>query len=157
MDREFVSLVTGHVCAAELKARIAGDMNAVRVNVNSSYAFRSTQAAQQTLEFARVVAADHALRLDFLYALNPDCTSLGFATVRILDQPMHGKITYENGTGFTSFPQENLRYECNKRRSDGVILTYEPESGFAGTDSINIDVIFASGISRKRHYSIEVK
>jgi transglutaminase-like putative cysteine protease len=157
MHREFVSRVTGQVCAPELEAQIAGDMDSVRVNVNSSYTFGSTQAAQQTLELTRTVASDHSLRLDFLYALNPDCTSLGFATVRVLDQPKHGKITFENGTGFPTFPQDNLRYECNKRRSDGVVLTYEPDSGFTGMDSINIDVIFASGSSRKRHYSIEVK
>jgi Domain of Unknown Function with PDB structure (DUF3857)/Transglutaminase-like superfamily len=157
MHREFVSRISGQVCAPELEGQIGGDMNAVRINVNSSYAFRSEQAAQQTLELTRAVASDQTLHLDFLYALNPDCTSLGFATVRILDPPKHGKVTFENGTGFTTFPQENLRYECNKRRSDGVVLTYEPDSGFTGMDSINIDVIFASGFSRKRHYSIAVK
>ncbi len=157
MHREFVSRVAGQVCAPELEAQIAGDMNAVRVNVNSSYAFRSAQTAQQTLELTRAVASDQTLRLDFLFALNPDCTSLGFATVRILGQPKHGKFTYENGTGFTTFPQDNSRSECNKRRSDGVILTYEPDMGFIGSDSIDIDVIFASGFSRNRHYSIEVK
>jgi hypothetical protein len=155
MHREFVSRVTGQVCPSELEAQMAGDMNTVRINVNSSYAFRST--TPETLELTRAVASDHTLRLDFLSALNPDCTSLGFATVRILDQPNHGKITFENGTGFTRFQQDDSRYECNKRRSDGVILTFEPDSGFTGTDSVNIDVIFPSGFSRKRHYSIEVK
>ena len=29
--------------------------------------------------------------------------------------------------------------------------------GFVGTDSINIDAIYASGFSQKRHYAIEVK
>jgi hypothetical protein len=157
MHREFVSHVAGQVCAPELEALIAGDMNAVRVNVNSSYPFRNIQAVQQTLELTRAVASDQKLRLDFLYRLNPDCTSAGFATVRIIEPPRHGRITVENGTGFTNFPQSNQRYECNKSRSDGVIVMYEPDSGFTGTDSVNIDTIFPSGTSGKRHYSIEVK
>ena len=48
--REFVSRVAGQVCAPELEAKIASDMNAVRNNVNSSYSFGSIQGAQQTLE-----------------------------------------------------------------------------------------------------------
>jgi hypothetical protein len=157
MHREFVSLVARQVCPPELEAQIAGPMNAVRINANTTYAFATTQAAPQSIELTRAVASDHALRLDFLYSLNPDCTSLGFATVRILEPPKHGKVTFENGTGFPTFPQNNLRYECNKSRSDGVVLTYEPDSGYTGTDSINVDVIYASGTSAKRHYSIEVK
>jgi hypothetical protein len=157
MHREFVSRVAGQVCAPELEAQIASDMNAVRINVNSSYSFRGIQGAQQPLERTRVVASDQKLRLDFLYSVNPDCTSMGFATVRITEQPKHGRITVENGTGFTSFPQNNQRYECNKKRSDGVVVVYEPDSGFTGTDSVNIDAIFPSGTSGKRHYSIEVK
>jgi len=82
---------------------------------------------------------------------------MGFANARIIEQPKHGRITAENGTGFTNFPQNNQRYECNKKRSDGVVVVYEPDSGFTGTDSVNIDAIFPTGTSSKRHYSIEVK
>jgi hypothetical protein len=157
MHREFTSRVAGQVCPPELEAQIASEMNTVRINVNSTYSFRSPQAAQHTRELTRVVASDQKLRLDFLYALNPDCTSMGFATVRIIEQPHHGRITVENGTGFTNFPQNNLRYECNKSRADGVIVIYEPDPGFTGTDSVTIDGIFPTGTSGKRHYSIEVK
>ena len=178
VHREFVSLVAGQVCPPELEAQIADDLNAVRINVNNSYAFASpqpppsfggvtaprqpwsppatferngpppapsTQAAQQAHEFSRAVASGQKLRLDFLYSLNPDCTSMGFATVRIIEQPKHGRITAANGAGFSTFPHNNLRYECNKRRSDGVIVTYKPDPGFTGTDAVNIDAIFASG------------
>ena len=97
------------------------------------------------------------LRLDFIYSLNPDCSSAGFATVRVLEQPKHGKITIDNGTGFSNFPQQNVRFECNKRRSDGVVLTYQPEAGFTGPDSINIDTIYANGSSQQRRYAIDVR
>jgi hypothetical protein len=157
MHREFVSRVAGQVCPPELEAQIAGEMNTVRINVNSTFAFRSMQPAEQTGSRTRVVVANQKLRLDFLYSLNPDCTSMGFATVRILEQPKHGKITIEKGTGFTNYPQSNLRYECNRSRSNGVILIYEPDSDFAGTDSLNIEAIYASGNSAKRNYSIAVK
>lgn len=50
-----------------------------------------------------------------------------------------------------------MRYECNKRRLDGVVLHYEPNPGFTGTDSLTVDVVFPSGSSSKRHYAIAVK
>jgi hypothetical protein len=36
-------------------------------------------------------------------------------------------------------------------------MVYEPDSGFTGADAVNIDAIYASGTSQKRHYSIEVE
>jgi hypothetical protein len=72
-------------------------------------------AAPNTVDLKRAVASGGKLRLDFLYSINPDCTSIGFATVRIVEQPRHGRITVDNGTGFTNFPASNPRAECNKR------------------------------------------
>jgi hypothetical protein len=82
---------------------------------------------------------------------------LGLRLIRIIQQAEHGEITFENGTGFSNFAKENIRYECNKRRTEGVILSYEPSLGYTGLDSLTVDVIFASGNSGKRHYTIEVK
>ena len=77
--------------------------------------------------------------------------------MRVLEQPKHGKITIENNTGFTNFPQSNPRVECNKRRSEGVAVIYQPEPGYTGTDSLNFDAIFPSGSLSKRHYAIDVR
>ena len=114
-------------------------------------------AAPNTVDLKRAVASGGKLRLDFLYSINPDCTSIGFATVRIVEQPRHGRITVDNGTGFTNFPASNPRAECNKRRSDGVVVVYEPEPGYFGAGSLDFDAIFASGSLSKRHYAIDVR
>jgi hypothetical protein len=53
--------------------------------------------------------------------------------------PKHGKIAIENDTGFMNFREGNPRAECNKRRSDGVAVIYEPEPGYTGTDSISLE------------------
>jgi hypothetical protein len=124
----------------------------------------TTKSAESTapvppkpIEIGRVVAADRDLRLDFLYSINPDCTSVGYVSVQIVEQPKHGSITIENSTGFTNFPAENPRAECNKRRSDGVALAYKPEPGYTGPDSADFDVITPNGFLNKRHYTIEVR
>lgn len=111
----------------------------------------------QTVELRRAVAIDRDVRLDFIYSINPDCSSAGLASVRAIEQPQNGKVTIENATGFSNFPPENQRYECNKRKSEGVAVIYRPNPGFAGTDSLTLDIIFSSGFESKRHFSLEVK
>jgi hypothetical protein len=61
---------------------------------------------------------------------------------------------YDDPTNL-NFPKNNQRYECNRRQADGVAIFYEPNPEFVGVDSVTVDVIFASGVSRKRHYAVE--
>jgi hypothetical protein len=117
----------------------------------------AASAPPKRAEISRVVAADRDVRLDFLYSINPDCTSVGYAAVRIVQQPKHGTITILNTTGFSNFPADNVRAECNKRRSDGVAIVYKPDPGYTGADSADLEVIFASGNLKKPHYAIDIR
>jgi TonB family protein len=136
----------------ELKDRV-NLMLPIRFKPNKPNPPISLEVTEQT----RVVAANQKLNLDFLYSLEADCSSIGFATIRIVQQPEHGKVSSKNGTGFSNFAKENLRYDCNKRRTEGVILSYEPTARYTGPDSLTVDVIYPSGNFWRRHYSIEVK
>ncbi len=109
------------------------------------------------VEFSRTVAADQKVRIAFFYDINPDCSSTGFAAIRITEPPQHGKITIENGNGFTSFPENNIRFACNKQRSDGVVVIYQPAPGYTGTDILNLDAIYPSGSLSRRRYAIDVR
>jgi transglutaminase-like putative cysteine protease len=109
------------------------------------------------LELAKVVAVGQRLRVEFLYAIEPDCSSIGVTSVRILEPPHHGKVTIENGQGFTGFAKDNQRYDCNMRKSDGTFVFYEPEAGFAGKDSMTLDIIFPTGHSSRQRYAIDVR
>jgi hypothetical protein len=108
-------------------------------------------------EVARVVPTDQKRRVDFLYAIYPDCSVIGMPIVRVVDEPRNGKLAVEKDAGFSNFPANDQRYECNKRKSDGVAVVYEPDPGFAGADSLTVHIIMPRGVELKRHYSIEVK
>ena len=136
-------------CAAQSAAR--------RAPVPAPAPAPAAPATPTTVEIKRYVVADHTVRLDFLADINPDCTSVGYSTIYIVQQPQHGRILAENSTGFTNFVATNMRAECNKRRTDGVVVTYEPEPGYTGIDSASAEVVFPSGFLSKRHYMIEVK
>ncbi len=109
------------------------------------------------LELTRVAAAEQKLRLDFLYAIQPDCSPSGEVAVRVTEQPQHGTLVVEDGQAFTNFPKANQRYVCNTRKSDGRLIFYQPKPDYLGTDSITVYVIFPAGFAQTRHYSIDVK
>lgn len=114
-------------------------------------------APPQTMEISRVAAAEDKLRLDFLYSIQPDCSSSGHTVVRVEQQPQHGTVTVEDGQAFTSFPRDNQRYDCNTRKSDGTLVFYQAKPDYRGPDTVTLYVIFPLGVGQTRHYSIEVK
>jgi hypothetical protein len=165
VQRQFVSQVPGQVCAAELEGELAQPIRDVFASNATQMAFAAqpdqkpapgTPTALETLEVKRTAVADQPLKVDFLYAINPDCSSIGIASVRTLEEPKHGKLTIGKGSGFSNFPQDNPRQACNRRRSEGMLMYYRPDPGYLGADSVTVDVVYNDGSSRKRHYAIAV-
>jgi hypothetical protein len=107
--------------------------------------------------FNRVAVAGQQLQVAFMYDLNPDCSLIGVPTVRISEQPKSGKATVEKTTGFPAFPSSNSRFKCNTSRVDGVAISYTPDSGYTGADSITVDIIYPDGTASKRRYAVEVR
>jgi hypothetical protein len=173
--RELVSRVPGQVCAAEVAAEIAQHLRDVFASNATQMAFAAQPApkpaqpatsptaqpptpptAPEAIEIKRAAVVDQPLQVDFLYSINPDCSSVGVAGVRTIEEPKHGKLTIDKGSGFSNFPQDNPRQGCNRRRSEGMVMHYRPEAGYLGPDSLTVDVIYGDGASRKRHYAIAV-
>jgi hypothetical protein len=111
----------------------------------------------RTLELTRAAAAEQKSRLDFLYDLQPDCSSVEKLAVRVLEQPQHGTLAIENGRAFTEFPQDDRRAACNVRQSDGTLVFYQPDADYRGADSITLSVTSPVTGDLKRHYAIDVK
>ena len=112
---------------------------------------------QQTLELARVAAAEQKLRLDFLYKILPGCSSAGQLKVRVLEQPQHGTLSIEKGQASTDFPEDDERAACNTRASDGTLVFYQSNADYRGADSITLYVVSPLGDAVTRHYAIDVK
>ncbi|MBV9484700.1 MAG: DUF3857 domain-containing protein, partial [Frankiaceae bacterium] len=89
IHREFVSRVPGEVCSPAVEAQIGGDMNAVRTDLYSGFAFAAPVNA------ARVATTGQKRTIDFLTMLNADCSSIGFATFHVVEQPQHGVVAAE--------------------------------------------------------------
>ena len=106
---------------------------------------------------ARVVAANGVLDGLYYLALNPDCTLLGYPTVKVLNTPQNGEIFVSKVRSFPFYRRSNPRSVCNSRRAPSMVLRYRPHRGFVGSDGFAVDVIFPDGSERNDNYNITVK
>jgi hypothetical protein len=86
------------------------------------------------------VASGERQRIDFISVLNPDCTTAGYVTVRIITLPSHGELTTERGVDYPVYPKDNQRYQCNLRKVPLINVYYKSNPGYVGTDTATIEV-----------------
>jgi hypothetical protein len=65
-------------------------------------------------------------------------------------------VTVTPGDGFVTYAEGDPRSACNRRRLDGLHVTYRPEPGYLGPDSATITAVLADGSTRQRRYAITV-
>jgi hypothetical protein len=114
-------------------------------------------AAAQAQYMSRAAASGTPIKLLFANSTNPDCTTLGRPTVRLIRAPQHGRVHITPARDFPTFSPANIRSACNARRVPGMLVRYVSQRGYVGMDYLSVEVIFATGTLQQRHYSINVR
>lgn len=159
LRREFVSRVQGQVCPPELEAEIGPPLAQVAADNALQIRFAALPAesgAPQAGVLRRAAIADEPLALDFVQALDPACTPVGVARVSAAQPPGHGTLEIERRAGFVTYAASDVRAACNRRRVEGMAVTYRPEPGYAGPDSVLLDIVYSDGSTRQRRYAIAI-
>ena len=113
--------------------------------------------AQPALAYDFNVPVDTPREISKLYAVNEDCTSAGDAVVRLTTQPAHGTITMRKGKDYPNYRAPNPRVSCNRRLVASTQVWYNPQRGYAGPDSVSLDVLYPNGSSQQFTVSISVR
>lgn len=113
--------------------------------------------AAQAQHLTMTAISGRPLKLNFSNTTNPDCTAVGETVVKLTQEPQHGRVTISKASDFPSFQKKNVRYTCNKKRVSGTKTVYVSERGFTGTDHASIEIIFATGSTARRSYTINVR
>jgi hypothetical protein len=104
-----------------------------------------------------VVPMNQTRRIDFHISINEDCSSRGETVVRVETSPQHGTVSVKLGKDHPNFPQSNPRSACNVRLAPSTEVWYSPQHGYAGPDSVGLDVIYPDGKSLKQTITINVR
>lgn len=99
--------------------------------------------------FSITVLVDQERKVAQYYSIHEDCSSMGLAVARVINQPMHGTVSIRDGREYPNFPQSNPRSTCNKESVPATLVFYHPAPGYVGSDSFDVDAILASGADRR--------
>lgn len=117
----------------------------------------SAQTPKKIITLDKVVMAGEKVRLVTYAAVEPDCTSVGKTTIRVLKEPKSGKVEVAETRAFPNYDKDNVRIKCNQQEVDATGLWYTSNGGFIGKDLIELEVIFPRGEYYKGKISITVK
>ena len=95
-------------------------------------------------------------KLAFWTFINPDCSNLGYATVRETAAAEHGVLDISKTDGFGYWPEKNPRSACNKQRVPGVLIEYKAKAGYTGVDLVGYDIFAPGGALRRVYVTVNV-
>src|SRR6516162_10300478 len=84
--------------------------------------------------------------------VQPDCTSGPLPTIRLVEPPVHGKVTVKKGNvDATNYKQ------CLALNVPGYVAFYRSDKDFLGNDSVLLEVRYPSGKEEVQHIVITVR
>jgi hypothetical protein len=112
----------------------------MRTAITIVFALLSATAAQgQSAQSAtKYAVSGRSLKLSFYNSTNPDCSSPGRPTIRIIRAPEYGRVTFTQTADFPS-----SRSQCHQRRVSGTAIYYSSQRGFAARNALTVRVRFS--------------
>jgi hypothetical protein len=111
--------------------------------------------AQVYGRYDKAMVAGGTLKLAHYASINADCTSRGPTKIRIVSGPSSGTIRMAQRVDYGHFGGDFQ--QCSAVKVAGESVSYTPQRGFTGTDSVQLDVFYASGFERIETITINVK
>jgi hypothetical protein len=84
----------------------------------------STTTAREATETPKVrgaLSGQRQLIVSF-YATAPDCTSLGYPSLKVAKAPQHGQVSVEQGTALADFGKDDARGVCNGKSVPATVI-----------------------------------
>ena len=91
------------------------------------------------------------------YGINPDCSSIGFSLLAIIEPPAHGTTRIEPEEPYAVFPEGHGYFKCNGTKLNDVRIYYKPEDGYIGPDKFVIKGKMGSGREFRQSFVLTVQ
>jgi len=105
----------------------------------------------------REVFAGSESRIGAMNFVNADCSSGEMPEVRIVTPPANGAIRLQAMTIPIDRPSTDSLARCNGKPVEAMLVLYKSREGFAGNDTVVVDVDFRHGKVRRVVYNITIR
>ena len=105
----------------------------------------------------RTAVAGIPRALYFVYSVDHACNSAGDNVIRVVQAPVHGKLSINAVSDYPDFAPSAAFHTCNTTQVAGKKLVYTADRGYSGTDSVAVQVIYAGGVERTYSFNLNVK
>ncbi len=127
--------------------------------VNDNVVWDGPKQEQATL-LPRVVARslhhDVSAALATFFNVNPDCSLRDLPKLAIDQRPAHGTLTMASREGHPAFPANSPFAGCNAVAVPGSALSYTPDPGYSGADSIVLEKTNANGAREAFRFELTI-
>ena len=107
--------------------------------------------AQPVNERDLKAAPGHDVQAGVYTAIKPDCTSGPLPAIRLVVPPGHGTVTVKRGL----LKATNVK-QCLGLEVPAFVALYRAADGFAGADTFDLEISYASGRKQLQHFSVTV-
>jgi hypothetical protein len=109
----------------------------------------ATPTGYSELQVSKAALSGGEIRLWETADLEPDCTAHGVVQLEILQAPSHGTVMISDAPFYPNYPESNLRYACDSKKSPGKQAFYTSQAGFEGHDTVVLRASDFDGTVRK--------
>ncbi len=101
---------------------------------------------------------DQPLTVYSAYQVTKECVMYGMPpSVRIVTPPRNGVATISQVRDYPAYPKTNPSYKCNTKLIPMTAVKYQPNPGFTGTDSLELQTNFTGSLSAPDKTAITVE
>lgn len=105
---------------------------------------------------ARSVHHDVSTSLATFFNVNPDCSLRELPRLVVEQRPTHGTVTMAVRDAHPSFPANSPFAGCNLVAVSGNALSYTPEAGYSGADSIVLEKTNGNGVHEAFRFDLTI-
>jgi hypothetical protein len=107
--------------------------------------------------FTKIAHPGQVVIVRTLYSMNPDCASRGHYEIKLLSPPRGGSVSLQSALGYPDFPQSNVRWACDRKKSPVDQVVYRVSSDFSGEDGFDLEAISPDHNAYRFHSTVMVE
>lgn len=128
----------------------------VIVAISASGCVTTSADGVRQVSHDKSVTSGHRERVGRAWHINPDCSTAGAPTIRVVEPPTHGKLTLVAEKEALTGAKGGFA-KCNSTKQSMIDYYYQSSPGYSGSDTFTLRISFGNGTVKDSVTGIQVQ